>query len=520
VTPTITGHPPFAAAPRARARQSGEVCLLVIALAAAVFFIGIGIDRPIWHDDAHATFMAKQDFRSLLHELRNDNNLPAFHTLLWASLRVFGDSEPALRSIAAFFYLAGAGICALLAWSVYRNRRAALFAGVLYLSSIQLIRQAHSVRMYSMLGALSALSLLLYIRIFLEGRRRPLLYASFWLVNTIGLLTQVWFFFVLLAEGLFHLARRRDRMRMIALLAASGLVFVILWGPTFLAQLHNGSTHWFPSFHPSFFIDVFVQFYGFRGLAVLLFAACALAVALGERGAVREFWRGEPTRLLLLAAATCVAVPLMVSIFKPIYYPGRYTTVALPPLVVLLGAVLSRFVPRVPALVLCLVMLAGAGAAAVLTRGGTTFPNLPPEQSDRTTAAYLAGHAARGDAVVFTSLTRPTADYYFTRLGASGRFFETSFPREIDDHGGWRDNRAMLARREALRAEASGLATRLAQLAREGHRVWLYYGLDREVSDILKPMLDEKLLLTSRHALRGPCHNFLIEYAAGPENAR
>ncbi len=516
----MIGTPARASVPRDRDLQAAEMCLLIMALVAALFFVTIGIDRPIWHDDAHATFMAKQDFRSLIHQLSNDNNLPAFHTLLWATIRIFGDSEPALRSVAAFFYLAGAGFSVLLSWSVYRSRRAALYTAILYLTSIQLIRQAHSVRMYSMLGFLSAVSLFLYIHIFLGRRRRPFLYAAFWFVNSAGVLTQVWFFFVLLAEALFQLTRRRDRMRLIALLSGSGLAFVFIWGRIFLVQLHNGSTHWFPPFHPSFFVDVFVQFYGFRTLTLLLFAATAGTMVLAGRAAIGEFWRQESSRFFVLAVAVCLAGPLIISIFKPIYYPGRYTTVAFPALVVLLGAVLARFVPRLPALALCFIMLAGGGIAAALTRGGTALPNLSPGESDRTTAFYLASHAAPGDLVIFTSLTRPTTDYYLARLGASGRFLETSFPREIDAHGGWRDNHAMLEHRTDLCSEASELTARVAELARRSHRIWLYYGFDREVSDILKLRLDETLLLTETKPLRGPFHSSVLVYAARPEIAR
>ena len=278
--------------------------------------------------------------------------------------------------------------------------------------------------------------------------------------------------------------------------------------------MHNGSTHWLPPFQPWFVADALLQFYGYQWTSALVLGSVAVILIAARPGAARTFWQEAGVRTLWTTFAVCLATPLAVSIFKPIYYPARYSTIALPALVVLLGGMWTRLAPRPMGLALGYVLVLASAGSYVMNGGVTAYAELPPNQSDRTTAEYLVSHAAPGDAVVFTSLTRAAADYYLRRLGAEGRFVETSFPHEIDRHVGWRDAAAMLRHPAALEQEASELAGRLGRLG-AGHRVRLYYGADRTVSDFLKKRLDAALPQAGRHDLQGPFHTQLLVYQAG-----
>jgi hypothetical protein len=462
--------------------------LLVTGAIAATVFVAIGLNRPIWADDADAVRVARLGFHGIIDALRGDNGPPVYYFLLAAWMRVFGESEIALRALSSLFYLTAAGVVACIAFEVYLSRRAAVYSALLYLASGQMIRQAHTVRAYTLLALLVALSMLLYFRC--RG-------VAWMAVNFIGLLTHFWFFFVLLAQVV---ASPREWKRIAAPIGA----FAIVWGPIFRAQLGNASSNWFPKFKWSFVPEVFVKFYEYREVALLLFGACAVALVVGERGFLRE----ERTRVLLIIVVVCAFAPLVVTVFKPIYYQGRYTTIALPALAVFAGGVLGRFAVDW----LCYTILAAGLTMSVATRGGTVFGNLPPEHSDRSTVQFLMSHAAPGDALVFTCLTRNASDYYLRRRGAAARFLETTYPTELDRHPGWRDNPAMLRNPQALDADADALTARLADAVRSGHRVWLYYGQDLEVADRLKTRLDRAIGPPDRHIVRGPCHIFVLEY--------
>jgi uncharacterized membrane protein len=485
-----------------------EWILTLFLAAAAVLFVTAGMDRPIWADDANAVLMARHGLRSLLEALKHDNNFPAYYVLLSFWIRWFGDSEPAVRSLAALFYLASVGAVFAAAQRIFRDPRSALYAAVFYAGSVQAIWQAQSVRMYSMLGFLSAISLPLFWRLYSEetpSRRDYVMWAA---INSIGALTHLWFCFVVVAQVVAWVTLRRCAFqRFLPWAAAPGVVLAVLWGPVFLIQLHNGSTHWLPPFRWWFAADFLWQFYGDPPLLGILVAA-GIAVPLFLKASHADlFWREPRIQLLIAILLLSIAVPVALCAVRPIYYPSRYTIIVLPPLTVLIGAVLSRLAPARYAATLGVLVLLATGAWHIQRRG---FPSmnslLSAGQNDRKTAAYLVTHAVPGDAVVFTSLARTPADYYLARWGAADRFRETSFPADIDRHPGWEEPDAALRHPEALDAEACGLMNRL------NGRVWLYYGFEPAVSDHLKRKLDASLKLEGVYDLRGPFHNQLLLY--------
>jgi hypothetical protein len=432
-------------------------------------------------------------------------------------MRLFGESEPALRSLSVVFYLAGIGMVFLLGSAIYRSRRTAFYAGLLYLTSAQLIHQAQSVRMYTLLGFLSATSLLLFVRVFVQESSSRRLASVYVIVNTVGMLTQVWFFFTLFGQFLcLALWLRHGLKKFIVFTTLCGVTLFAVWGSAFLSQLHNGSTSWIPPFHPIFLLDILIQFYGGQSMGLFFLLACAAPLVSAAGGVRRAFLREDAARIVLTTVLACMVVPLAVSMVKPIYYPARYSTVGLPVLALLLGAILTRLAPRPYAVALCYGILIASMAWHIGDRNIAGNGGLPAGQSDRTTAEYILRHAAPGDYIVFTNLTRAAADYYFRRAGAAVRFVEASFPEELDRHAGWLDRAAMLRHPDTMAAEAGRTTERLAAAARTGKRIWLYDGLPG-VSEFLKSDLDAKLALAERHDLRGPFHGKLLVYTARPE---
>jgi hypothetical protein len=65
-------------------------------------------------------------------------------------------------------------------------------------------------------------------------------------------------------------------------------------------------------------------------------------------------------------------------------------------------------------------------------------------------------------------------------------------------------------RRSALEAEASATATRLAQIAGSGRKIWFYDG--SEVGDLLKRRLSSTLSQPRVYPLSGPFHDRILEY--------
>ena len=525
-----------------------DIYLAAITAAAALLFATVGCGRPIWADDACAQWIARHGLPALFAALRNDNNFPAYYVLLSFWMRLFGDSEPAMRSLAALFYLGGAAGTFLLARSVFRDWRAALYVAIFYVGSAQAIAQAQAVRMYSMLGFLTAISIWLFWRIFVqpltaghhprskgvanwaclptarpalsgEQQAQPGIVLAYLAINSIGMLTQIWFCFVLLAQ---FVALRRERKRFMSLAAGPALLLALLWGPALLAQLRNGSTHWLPPFRLWFVADSLLGLYatpiatvefGDWAIPVVGSAVLLMCAVLWWRPEAKTFRREPGIRILCTIGAVTVLAPLAVSIVKPIYAPHRYSIISLPPAAVLLGTTVARFASRPCAGAIAMFLLLTSAVWHIHERHQQPASPPPDWQNDRTTAAYIAHHARPSDAVVFTSLTRAAADYYFHRFGAEGRFLEASFPAELDRHPGWMDGAALLRHPEAVEHDAKQLFSRLSVLAGQGQTIWVYYGYDVTVSDFLKRKLDTQLTLQGRVDLHGPFHTQLLVYA-------
>jgi hypothetical protein len=147
----------------------------------------------------------------------------------------------------------------------------------------------------------------------------------------------------------------------------------------------------------------------------------------------------------------------------------------------------------------------------VRTRDINPETNLPAGSSDKATAQLLLRNAQPGDALIFTSLSRPAVDYYLRRYHAESRFVEISFPRENGVHIGWRDATAAGQRGAMLRAEAAGVIDRLRELH---GRTWVLYGYDPAVAGILKAQLDRSLTLHKENPMPGPYHTLVLEYGA------
>jgi hypothetical protein len=194
---------------------------------------------------------------------------------------------------------------------------------------------------------------------------------------------------------------------------------------------------------------------------------------------------------------------------RPIYYPHRYTIIAVAPLAAVLGSVLALFAPRALCAVAALVLLATQLAGHISLR--SVSPN-DPEASDRPTADFLLTHAAPGDAIVFTSLTRGAADYYFHRAGASDRWLERSFPASTASHLGWIDARLDEQTRSSLSREAANLAQEFRANVARGAKVWVYEGHHPQIDKILLDELNADFALTGRHVFRAPYHDAVLEY--------
>lgn len=488
-----------------------ERLLFVSAMAAAIVFAAVGMQRPVWLDEANSVIIASRGFAGVSSALALENNLPGYYYLLSIWIRLFGDSEIALRSLSALFYLGGC-------WTAFAigrriaGTRAGWYSAFFYECSSLAIKQAQNIRMYTMLGMLAGLSTLGMLRVIRDRARSWQAWALLIGADAAGIFTHAWFAFVLIAQfAAILLFERRQFWRFSAAVAASAVPFLVLWASRFVAQMHNGATDWMRWFQPSFLIFTPLEFYGpLAGLVLYMLAISSAGMA--GRARCRRAMPGSGVWMMVVLFVISLAVPLAVSAYRPIYWPGRYTIIAVAPLAAAIGVVLSSLLPR-PILAVVGLLLLGVQLPAYFERLGVAPDGRSAAgQSDKRTAEFLIANAGPGDAVVFTSLTRAAADYYIKRAGAADRFVEINFPEEVASHLGWENVKVPPERRPVLEAEASALAQRLAALGAKGSRIWVYDGFSPKVDEILRTNLAATLTVHREVPLEGPYHKRVVEY--------
>jgi hypothetical protein len=482
--------------------------IALCAILSGAVFIVVGITRPVWLDEANSVLIAKAGFSGIVDGLSRDNNFPLYYFVLSVWMRIFGDSEVALRSLSAIFYLGGCAAVFALARRLTGESRRGWYAALFYGASPLAVRQAQNIRMYALLGMLCGLSLWCWLRVIRDGDKSRGAWICLVGVDLLGMLTHAWFAFALAGQLVATVIFERRRLaRFVLAVATAAVPWALLWGVVFWRQLHNGAPNWMPPLKPALVMIALAEFYGPLGALILFATAAFLAASNG-------FAKYRYSAPLLVTFAVSVAAPLCVSLVKPIYWPGRYLIIALPPLAAVLGAVLPA--RRRPATAIAAFLLMATQVAAQIEhRDDVLDAFLPPGQSDRTTAQFLLAHASQGDVVVFTSLTRAAADYYFRRAKARPRFREVSFPADTATHLGWTDHIVTQTRREALDTESSILAAQLREVARTGGTVWVYDG-PGDVRSILLQRMEATMSVHREHHLEGPYHKRVLEFGATP----
>ena len=488
--------------------------------AVAALIIGIvGIGRFLRLDEANSVIIASSGMGRLLEYLRNDNNLPFYYVMLHGWIRAAGISEWAVHLPSVLFYWVAIGTTYLLGREVSGSKAIALYSSLFYLVSLQAIHQAQKTRMYSLLGLMASLSTLFFFRSFWRETARKRDWIWYVVVNALGTFVHVWYFFLLLAQavtGLFFRPKKVGSLAAAQLLAV--LPFALLWARNLPQQAKIGAVDWMPQVRARFFVSVFGEFYGGDRWG-LLFLAAAIAICVwGARNkASREQFPRRPVAALATVAVLCLMVPLLFSFIRPIYWPGRYTMIALPALAVALGcSVASLAAPRLrTAFAYCAVALILALHIRDRHKVFENSSNVYVEaQSDKAATLQLCRSSGPTDIFAFTGLARAGVEYYLRRLGCERDLTLLSVPADTAEHLGW----ARATGPSEVKAGGEKIAKQFLEDRRPDEKLWLIPAHGRGADEnTLTAVLDQQLGAGNRVPLQGSFFDEVIVYDHNPE---
>jgi hypothetical protein len=459
--------------------KPAAVSALLLALAA--LFLGFfGAGKAYRADEVWSLRTISLPWDQMMAEIRGDIHPPLYYWLLDGWTDIAGETEIAARSLSVILYLATVVVAWFAARDLMDHRAAPVAAAIVAVSPLATL-SARFVRMYALMTLAASVSTWMYLRLATRDpvdRRSLAVYAA---VNTAGTFTHVWFFFLLLGQGLAHLALFRTRRlpRLIVAAALSLGPYVILWLPVLLAQVRKtqSALAWVPKpALPALAESLWLWGGGFwLTVPVLVIIAWRRGTAGIARPAV------SPWIPAVIALITLLA-PFLISEFKPVFWP-RFTVVALPAFA--LAAAGWTVMAGVKHLDKAILLL-GAGLLA----GAGQYDS---ECDSRSGAAILRARTKPGDWVVFSSLSRPPIEYYLERSGAAKSLRLQSFPVEIDAHPGHEGEIHTEAARPRLMAEAAQLAETFREAGPDGARLYFVHGFRPKTDAIPLEQFERRL---------------------------
>ena len=381
------------------------------------------------------------------------------------------------------------------------------------------IFHSHNIRMYSLLGLLGILSYLFFFRSFVviikaNTKKNIVLYIA---INIIGTFTHYWFMFNILSQifSFILLFPRSLYKKFILAIFISLMPFLIFWMPIILSRIDSGASSYMvkPDIYKTV-IEILLNFYGGK-TSWFIYAAFILLIIIQVENSkigfqkfsiLKAFLAERRNLIFVISLLVSLLIPLVFSQVCPIYVENRYTIVTLLPFVMFLGALFGRFGNRFLVLIFCYCLIAGCLAFIVIQK------TQPPKYSDKLTSEYLMANAHEKDILIFTSLSRPAIDYYLLLKGRGKHFVKISYPSELAIHPAWRDVRKMLNNRNVLEKEAEDIVARVDDSITDSSKVWLFYGDDPEINQILKKKLDKQFSLIATRDLQGTSFTQVLIY--------
>lgn len=401
-----------------RAATKWAVVLLLLLIAAAVRFLGLG-SESLWLDEATSLVVADNPPAVSIALTAEDIHPPLYYLLLHVWL-IFGRSEAAIRSFSAVVGVLSVLALYGLAREVWGERPARLAGLLLALAPLH-VWYSQEARMYALVTFWAILSTWAMVRFWRSGRWPAS--AGYALTTAAGMYTHYYMGFVVLAQNafiLFLLLRRRGawRDRLLPWIAGQAVWIALFapWVPVVMRQIQGGGGEWVSRAvgRPGLRIlgETYIAFtVGLlraemplllrRGLYLLY----AVLLAAGLWGLWREARRptgqdegwtaGESGALCLLWGGLPISLAWLVSQVKPIY-ALRYMLPFLPPFIMLVAwgveTVWSR--RREAGLLLAGILLASSA-------WGTWLMAETPQKPDwRDLTAALVAQQEPGDVVV------------------------------------------------------------------------------------------------------------------------
>lgn len=421
-------------------RRAAAFGLLLLMIGFAVYFsLNVFGVNSLRLDEAQSLFQTNRDVAGMLHLVAQDVHVPLYHVLLHFWLLIFGQDILTARLLSLMFFVGTIVMTYVLARYAFGRRHLALFAALLVTISPFMNWYGSEARMYTMLAFVTTLHAYLFLKVMREGG------VTRWIVWTIvaaiGLYTHYFFAFVLLSELIAlvmlrkHFASPAPLRSIIISGAVAGLSLLpwvwYVYSLGFASNTQPALTQ--PSSGDLF--DTYAQFiFGFQTSAIntMIISLWPIAVLLGFFALQRGNKKIPHEMTLFVSLATLpVLLAFIISVTIRPFYLSRYLIVSLPPLLIFIAWLLTRYQRKVAIAVGSLLVV----IIGVLFTIQVMNPNTPVKEDYREAVQYLTTKARATDVIVLSApFTIYPVEYYYkgeaslTTQPIWDRFSEGSVP--------------------------------------------------------------------------------------------
>lgn len=316
--------------------------------------------QSLWLDEANGIRIAEMNYPEIVSQLKHDVSPPLHYFLLHIWMKVFGSGELSVRCFASIF-----GICLIpvmyYVGSDMFNRRTGLASAFIASIAQFHVMFSQEVRMYSMLSLLGLLSMyFLYKSLITDNRTYWFLYT---LVTALAIYTHNYGIFIAISGTVFFLIyAKTHKTQFKKFLMTQGCLAVLYlpWLPI-LVKYHIGSQNivgWIPKMQVSELFATFKVLGGLRfdilppainnlitGAGLVVFGFCfilGLFPSEKQKSAFYQLRENIAIVMLFSYLLATLAIPMLISIKKPIFFPGRYCMAAWPVFNIVLGHGIAR----------------------------------------------------------------------------------------------------------------------------------------------------------------------------------
>ena len=166
------------------------------------------LTRGFWGDEAWTALISQLSLREIITTTAQDFHPPFYYFLVHFWIKIFGDSEVAIRLLSVLFWLLTGFIVHKLCLCFWKKRLAFL-AAIFALTNPFIFTYALEARSYALLTLLTTTSMLCFFRALKDFRSWGILHL---LANIAGIYTHYYMWFVVLAQGIYILAFERSHL--------------------------------------------------------------------------------------------------------------------------------------------------------------------------------------------------------------------------------------------------------------------------------------------------------------------